>query len=334
MVTKNLTIEERHLSKPVSRVARLMMRRRLAMAESLVDELANPDALHQFRVAVRRARSIEKAYRPYLADVVSRKLRQRLKAVVAATGAARDTEVQLERLAERRIDPRPHQEPGFDWLQQRLQQRLAAEYAQLQDNLAERFLLVHKPLRERLKSKRVAVQLSFAEVTAGLLLEAAGDFALQCEPIGHEMAEEPLHSARIAGKRLRYLLEPLVDVFPDARGLVKTLKGLQDLLGEIHDLQVFGHELMLASEEAGAARMRKLIELSLTLSRDAPELVQARERDERAGLMSLARQLQARQMDLHEYMRARLRAGDVEELVAGVQALSRECSRAGLHGRS
>jgi CHAD domain-containing protein len=328
MVSKVLTIKPSQLNQPVGRVARQLMRKRLAVAESLVGDLKNPEAVHEFRVALRRARSIERAYRPYVSDVVSRKLRRRLKEVVTATGAARDTEVQLQRLSKRRADPRPHQRPGFDWLQDRLERRLADEYRRLEESLAERFLLVHKPLTARLKAKRNDPDPSFAEVTAGLLLESAGDFSLRCEQIRADAAEQPLHMARISGKRLRYLLEPLTGAFPQAEDLVASLKQVQDLLGEIRDLQVFARELAEAAEEAGAARMRKLIEMSLSLPRESPELVQARQQDERAGLMSLARELHTRQTDLIERLKVRLRDGAAEDLVAAVRSLARDCARA------
>ncbi|AGA32131.1 CHAD domain containing protein [Thioalkalivibrio nitratireducens DSM 14787] len=330
MAAKVLTIKPEHLRKPAARVARLLMRKRLAVADSLLDKLDDPEAVHEFRVAVRRARSIEKAYRPYLVDAVTPKLRRRLKDVVAATGAARDTEVQIERLHQRCADPRPHQRPGFDWLEQRLQHRLAVEYEALRATLAERFRLVHKPLHARLKARYADPGPSFAEVTAGMLLEVAGEFALRCAHLDRDLDEGPLHAARISGKRLRYLLEPLTAAFPQAEALVGSLKVLQDLLGEIRDLQVFGRELAEASEEAGAARMRKLIEMSLTLPFDSPELARGRQQDERAGLMSLARELQTRQGDLIEHLRARLRDGAAEELVAGVRALARDCAHAGM----
>lgn len=330
MVAKTLTLKTRHLNKPVDRIARLLMRRRLAVAENLVKHLDEPDAIHQFRVAIRRARSIERAYRPYLSDAVNRKLRDRLKAVVAATGAARDTEVQLERLAEHNIDPKPHQEPGLTWLKARLEQRLEDEYTELRSHLAERFQLAHKPLATRLKAKHSESELSFAEVTGGLLLEAVGEFALSCEQITGHISEEALHTARIAGKRLRYLLEPLRDTFPETAPLLETLRRLQDLLGEIRDLQLFGSELALAAEEAAATRMRNLIELSLRLPREDPDLIRARERDESAGLMSLARRLQIRQTDLIAHLRARLQAGAATELAIAVRRLARDCTRAGL----
>jgi hypothetical protein len=54
---------------------------------------------------------------------------------------------------------------------------------------------------------------------------------------------EEAHRARIAAKRLRYLLEPLVRRAPGTKGLTTQLKGLQDVLGHLHDLHVMSEEI-------------------------------------------------------------------------------------------
>jgi len=68
-----------------------------------------------------------------------------------------------------------------------------------------------------------------------------------------------LHDMRIAAKRVRYTLEAAEPVFgePAKRG-VKTMKQVQDLLGEIHDCDellplVARHTEKLRSEDAAAA---------------------------------------------------------------------------------
>ena len=75
-------------------------------------------------------------------------------------------------------------------------------------------------------------------------------------------AGEPadLHDLRIAAKRVRYILEAAEPVFgePAASG-VKTMKQLQDLLGEIHDCDellplIAQHQDTLRAEDAAAAR--------------------------------------------------------------------------------
>jgi len=68
-----------------------------------------------------------------------------------------------------------------------------------------------------------------------------------------------LHDMRIAAKRVRYILEAAEPVFgaPAARG-VKTMKQLQDILGDIHDCDellplVAAHTERLRTEDAAAA---------------------------------------------------------------------------------
>ena len=51
---------------------------------------------------------------------------------------------------------------------------------------------------------------------------------------------EPLHEARIAAKRLRYLLEAAREVDPLVPSALQALKAIQDLLGEFHDAEVLG----------------------------------------------------------------------------------------------
>ena len=49
-------------------------------------------------------------------------------------------------------------------------------------------------------------------------------------------------SARIAAKRLRYLLEGVEDVSTGAAGLIEELKALQDTLGQLHEVVIHpGH---------------------------------------------------------------------------------------------
>ncbi len=66
-----------------------------------------------------------------------------------------------------------------------------------------------------------------------------------------------IHGARLEGKRLRYLLEPLRGVTGSgADEAVAALKELQDLLGEWHDAQAAQQALAAALTEAAADRAR------------------------------------------------------------------------------
>src|SRR5262249_44320751 len=80
-------------------------------------------------------------------------------------------------------------------------------------------------------------------------------------PAGRDPARgQELPRTRIAAKRLRYALELTAPAFgPEARQAAKTIKRLQDVLGEIHDCdemtpRVCDHIERLRSQDAAAVR--------------------------------------------------------------------------------
>ena len=60
------------------------------------------------------------------------------------------------------------------------------------------------------------------------------------------------HRARIAAKRLRYLLEPVAKLAGDGDAIVETLKTLRNALGDLHDVHVFSEEVAAAERKEGA----------------------------------------------------------------------------------
>src|SRR5207253_2675840 len=77
------------------------------------------------------------------------------------------------------------------------------------------------------------------------------------------------HAARIRVKRARYLLEPVVREAKPAAAVVRRLKQVQQLLGDLHDLQVVIVRLGDAAAEAAAQRTRRLYELAVGGDRGA-----------------------------------------------------------------
>src|SRR6267142_2251429 len=96
------------------RIALTLLDAASAARERLTDA-NDAEALHDFRVAMRRLRSTLRAYQAQLDAVVPAKLRRRLRDLARATGEARDVEVQISWLERQRNElapARPGSWPG------------------------------------------------------------------------------------------------------------------------------------------------------------------------------------------------------------------------------
>ncbi len=262
-------------------------------AERRLDDAGDTEALHDFRVALRRLRSQSRAHAPRLGAVLGRRTRRRLKDIAGSTGGARDAEVLLghvERLAATLPVDLRAQVAGFHGGLE--EERRNADGSALR-KARKRFRKLRPGLRAGLGTfvldLRGPAPPSFGVVLGGLAREqtaallATFEDARLPEPAanGHAASEDAasdddeaamvrraaLHDARIDVKRLRYLLEPVRPEAAGARTLVKTLKGLQDLLGDLHDLHVLEDRLRAAPADAAtAAGMAALLEASVTAS--------------------------------------------------------------------
>lgn len=283
-----------------------------ALARLQVD--GDEEALHDFRVAVRRLRSTERAYRGCLGGGALRKFRKRVARAAQATGYARDLDVHLAWLEHERAVIRAHEQPGYDWLLQRLTAARQAERKRLHKKLGKHFGRLAGPYAKLKPADKPAAAMPFHAAAAQRIQQASDVLsrALRELPVEHDEAR--VHQIRIDAKRLRYLVEPLRAPLVSAQTVVGTLKGLQDLLGEVHDRQTLLAMLREAAEQAGAEHFRRLIDLSASTGLEDPAYLEARERDERAGLVRLAREAREQQEDLLLKLRAQLDSGLIEQL--------------------
>ncbi len=102
------------------------------------------------------------------------------------------------------------------------------------------------------------------------------------------------HRARIEAKRLRYLLEPAAPALDGAKATVARLKGLQDRLGDLHDLQLLAVEVAQAVAEAESERARRIAHAALEGDPEGRRERAEMRRSERPGLLALARRIAAR----------------------------------------
>ncbi|MBS3965936.1 MAG: CHAD domain-containing protein [Truepera sp.] len=250
------------LLKPAPLAARHISLSLLQQADLAFGRLgqADPEALHDFRVAVRRLRSCLRAYRPYLAKPLGGKLRKRLGALMEATNLSRDDEVHLLWLDQALARARLAQAARLGLETIRAQIAQAQQASGIPQEVAEFADLSAEAHRQLLQGAfAVSSAPSFAAANAALL-ESEGELLRQeLSEIAGADDEETAHRARLSAKRLRYLLEPLRSELNGAKAAIKQLRSLQDALGELHDLHTLEARLVSAIEQAAQSWARSLV---------------------------------------------------------------------------
>ncbi|MDE5441124.1 CHAD domain-containing protein [Bradyrhizobium sp. CSA207] len=208
----------------------------------------NPEGVHQLRVALRRLRSVLDLMRSAGALSNLDALRSEARWLAQDLSAARDWDVfQLATLPA--IAKACPTVPGFDALERAAAQHQSDAYRKahhaLDDRRCARFLTgLGGWIETRGWRNDVAAE------DLGLLAEPAVNFAERILSEQHakvlkrgrrfkSLTAEGLHRVRLATKRLRYLGEFLLPLFPDrksTRKFSRKLAGLQEELGAFNDM--------------------------------------------------------------------------------------------------
>jgi CHAD domain-containing protein/CYTH domain-containing protein len=292
------------LDQPVERAARAVALKLLdtaAKQRQRLDDSSDEDALHDFRVSVRRLRSWLRALGQWLEDSTPKKALRRLEKAARVTSDSRDAEVHLAWLEEQRGALSVRQRRGLTWLEELIREEKKKSDEIVTTKGARSFDRAYKTFSRNLPVYRAQVESdgaersrSFAAVIAGLLRDHAAALAECLTRVDAFEDDKGAHSARIAGKRLRYLLEPIADHVAGAPALVKELSALQDTFGDWHDVHVFSNTIVRASENAAALEGRHVSE-AVVDGEDARRALRTdREHQIRLGLLALAGRLHER----------------------------------------
>jgi CHAD domain-containing protein len=303
-------------------------------AERRLDDRFDREALHDFRVGVRRLRSLLRAYRPQLEKAVRAKDRRRLRAIQRATGGGREAEVALEWLTKQHADLRPEHLAGLDWISALLLERRRKCAEDLDDKVRARFRRTAEKLEKRLAIMHSEHNLlaehhhvTFARSLANLTEAHATDLLVNLGQITNMDQAEQLHQARITAKRLRYLLEPVRAHANEAQSIVKRSKRLQDVLGDLNDVHVLMREIDQSLEPS---MQRKAVLVRESLRRN--DIERARREasvNEWPGLVELYDRLDKERRELIACVRDRwLGGGDLDALVGRARKLARELRNA------
>ncbi|HEX6106168.1 MAG TPA: CHAD domain-containing protein [Gemmatimonadales bacterium] len=260
----------------------------------------DPEGLHDFRVALRRLRTTLRTYRPQLRDSVGRRTHRRLRRMARATRESRDLEVHIEWSRAQAPLLTPRQQAGVAWLVEALSRRRREADSSLTETIERDFGRTVEPLERRLSTYQATISLdpsrrfrTASAVVGARVLQLAGDLEVALGDVHTIQDEEPAHLARIAAKRLRYVLEPVAGLAEGVEEIIDRLKLLQDQLGDLHDSHVFVTELAGAVEEAAMTQARHVTE-ALRAWEAEPPVGAAEADDPRPGLLALARQLRER----------------------------------------
>jgi CHAD domain-containing protein len=205
--------------------------------------------LHDFRVAVRRSRAVQRELKRVFAPAPLARFREQFRWLQAITGEARDLDVYVLE---------------FDQYRAMLPESMRAELGPLLGVLSRRRRSAHRTMVRALRSERAArLYADWSDFLEGLEAAPVQDRPDATRPIGplageriskvyrrmlkqggaidHSSPPERYHELRKQGKELRYLLELFgVPLYPAevVKPMVKLLKSLQDVLGRHQDREV------------------------------------------------------------------------------------------------
>ncbi len=226
-----------------------LIARNLAVAkerESGILADLDTEFLHDYRVALRRARSVLGLFKGVLADDLAQDLRARLAALMRVTGPLRDLDVfLLDRASSRALIPESlHRGLEAKFALMERQRRTArarlvrhlrspaygAEMAALAALFADRAALARGPRAEA----------PLSPFAGDLIARRYRRLCARAGQIGPDSPDAAVHALRIDGKKLRYLIEFFAPLFPPGplRAVLLPLKALQDSLGVINDCAV------------------------------------------------------------------------------------------------
>ena len=219
--------------------------------------------LHRMRVASRRLRSLSPLVGDCLPARQAVRWRKRLRRVTRALGDARDADVQAAFLEDAlKACRNDRHRPGLERLLLRFRQRRSALQAPLMDTLerlasGRRMQRMEMALRYLLATSQLyaddeSAGHTFDRCRSAIMRRLQGVLAAAATIRGPDCSTE-LHTTRIAVKRLRYTMQAFAPLYPDTlNDAIRTARRLQDVLGNVHDCDVWADMLPQFLEEEKA----------------------------------------------------------------------------------
>lgn len=215
---------------------------RLIRHDAVVRIGADPEGVHQARVATRRLRSDLRTFAPLLDRTWSDALRAELTWLADELGAVRDGDVLLMRLRDTakrldRLDPQPIEEVIGE-----LEADVERERARLLEGMRDpRYLTLLDDLVAAARAPMLTdeARRPAAQVLPQLVRRPWRRLRRAHAALSDPPRDEELHQVRIMAKRVRYAAEAVSPVAGRrATALASAAAGVQEVLGDLHDAVV------------------------------------------------------------------------------------------------
>ena len=205
---------------------------------------ADPEGVHQSRVASRRLRSELRTFRSTLDPEWAEPLREELRWLGTVLGEARDADVLLARIRGRVEMIPPTEAPGVAEVIEALQQRRKeAHTAMIASISGDRYVALLDRLVEAARQPVVLpdMDVPVKGVVADLLEGPWRHLRAAVKDVGKRPGDTELHTVRIRAKRMRYAADAVAPILGrPARRFADAAADLQTTLGEHNDAVVAG----------------------------------------------------------------------------------------------
>ena len=260
------------------RALRRVLRRLLEVMEANEGGLladVDTEFLHDFRVAVRRTRSILGEMKKVLPPAERKRFRAGFAWLGKLTAGVRDLDVFLLQ-ARKRAELQP--------LEAHLRsERVKARKGMLTGLRSERYADLRRDWRTLLETPRRGTDPARADepvesVASGRIRKLHKGILSRARVMNAETPPAKLHELRIECKKLRYMIDAFGCLFAEQRvsHLIQTLKRLQDVLGDYNDLAVQQETLYRFASEMPEASPETLLALGGIVERLRQRAVRTR----------------------------------------------------------
>jgi len=278
--------DTRPVGPPEDRLLPLLLRLNHELSSGIPPVLnGDADALHRFRITLRRLRLILRALDRIGPRKRLRRSRRTLRRMERITGRTRDLWVTLAGLDTAQDEARSNASAEVRELRRRLLAAIRASQRSMVEGLLDVDLArLRRDLRRICRPTRDGALPTVLE-RVRTLARAEGTALVDLAPAatGHRLNIEALHRLRQYARSLRYLAELDAELTGEETGAARRFKRVQDLLGEIRDQWLLREWAREAARRARGSHPATLTAAAAKVAREAQKSITARHTVWRGG---------------------------------------------------